>query len=212
MVSYYNSLTMFPHAGRPAPGPPAYPYSHPSYTAASYQHDQNSNLQLAYAGSFGGEFGHTAPWSHGSWSPSFPASCRSSYEWAGLEQGVPPPPPSSDVAPATPPSSSDPALPSPTSPSSYPRPEGSQSPEPSTDYHYKPALSPLPHYKAEPTSTSELGQGLHTGELSEDCPSPSSACSRPQPARSPYEWMKKPAYPSPTPNSDPNGESKLLGS
>ena len=201
MVSYYNSLAMFPHAGRPAPGPPAYsPYTHPSYTATSYQHDTNQNIQLAYAGSFGSaDFGTHPPWNHSSWSSPFPTSCRS-YEWAALEQGAPPP----ADAPATPPS--DPALPSPTSPA-YHRPDGSQSPAPSSDYHYKPALSP-PQYKAEPSSTSDLvSSQVGPGDLSEDCPSPGSlTSSRPQPARSPYEWMKKPAYPSPPSNNDPNGE------
>ena len=200
MVSYYNSIAMFPHAGRPAPGPPAYsPYTHPSYTATSYQHDTNQNIQLAYAGTFGSaDFGTHPPWNHSSWS-SFPTSCRS-YEWPGLDQGAPPP----ADAPATPPS--DPALPSPTSPA-YHRPDGSQSPAPSSDYHYKPALSP-PQYKAEPSSTSDLvSSQLGPGDLSEDCPSPASlTSSRPQPARSPYEWMKKPAYPSPPANHDPNGK------
>merc|ERR1712088_1248280 len=121
MVSYYNSIAMFPHAGRPAPGPPAYsPYTHPSYTATSYQHDTNQNIQLAYAGTFGSaDFGTHPPWNHSSWS-SFPTSCRS-YEWPGLDQGAPPP----ADAPATPPS--DPALPSPTSPA-YHRPVGSRGP------------------------------------------------------------------------------------
>ena len=205
MVSYYNSIAMFPHAGRPAPGPPtAYsPYTHPSYTATSYQHDTNQNIQLAYAGTFGSaDFGTHPPWNHSSWS-SFPTSCRS-YEWPGLDQGAPPP----ADAPATPPS--DPALPSPTSPA-YHRPDGSQSPAPSSEYHYKPALSP-PQYKAEPSSTSDLvSSQLGPGDLSEDCPSPASlSSSRPQPARSPYEWMKKPAYPSPPANHDPNGKNQRL--
>jgi hypothetical protein len=205
MVSYYSPISMFPHtAGRPGPAPADAPNSHPTNptTRNHTPTDQNSNLQLAYAGSFGAEFsGHGAPWGHSAWgSPSFPGSCRSSYDWPGLEQGAPPP----ASAPATPPS--DPALPSPTSPAS-PRPAASQSPAPSVDYHYKPALSP-PQYKAEPSSTSELGP-LGPGDLSEDCPSPSSlSSSRPQPARSPYEWMKKPAYPSPT-THDPNGEPTL---
>merc|ERR1712218_707894 len=150
---------MFPHAGRPAPVPPtAYsPYTHPSYTATSYQHDTNQNIQLAYAGTFGSaDFGTHPPWNHSSWS-SFPTSCRS-YEWPGLDQGAPPP----ADAPATPPS--DPALPSPTSPA-YHRPDGSQSPA-------------------------------------------SLSSSRPQPARSPYEWMKKPAYPSPPANHDPNARTR----
>jgi hypothetical protein len=34
--------------------------------------------------------------------------------------------------------------------------------------------------------------------------------SRPGPARSPYEWMKKPAYQSPNSSADPNGRANLV--
>ena len=59
MVSYYNSLAMFPQPGRPAP-PPANTTAlgYPAYSAYSQypgHPDQNSNLQL-YAG-FTPEFG-----------------------------------------------------------------------------------------------------------------------------------------------------------
>ena len=93
MVSYYNSLAMFPQPSRPGAGPPPgaassslYPsYSHyPQYSGVT-AHDQNSNLQL-YAG-FSPEFsaapGHTpVSWPH-SWPAQFPGSCRGSYDWPG---------------------------------------------------------------------------------------------------------------------------------
>ena len=244
MVSYYNSLAMFPQPSRPGAGPPPgaassslYPsYSHyPQYSGVT-AHDQNSNLQL-YAG-FSPEFsatpGHTpVSWPH-SWPAQFPGSCRGSYDWPG---------PGSEAAPAHPPptttptSASEAGLHSPNSPqpqfsSTGARTEaGAGSPSPS-DYsvpvsalpQYKPSLSPAPllqHYKTEPaTSSTELGLAPSPGVVSaggppnisigssldtEDCPSPS-PLSRPQPARSPFEWMKKPSHPSPPASSDPNGK------
>jgi hypothetical protein len=49
------------------------------------------------------------------------------------------------------------------------------------------------------------------GEEGDCCPSPDGSLpsSRPGPARSPYEWMKKPAYQSPNSSADPNGRLKL---
>ena len=96
-------------------------------------------------------------------------------------------------------------------------------------HHHSPptslsTASPAPllqHYKTEPaTSSTELGLAPSPGVVSaggppnisigssldtEDCPSPS-PLSRPQPARSPFEWMKKPSHPSPPASSDPNGK------
>jgi len=216
---------MFPQPGRPAP-PPANTSLYSSYSHAYNQyaqHDQNSNLQL-YAG-FGPEFGHSpSAWAPPSWSTQFPSACRN-YEWP-LEH---PPPQTGGHSPTTP--TSEGGLPSPNSPqfSSTTRPDtGSQSPSPS-DYsgplpsQYKPSLSP-PHYKTEPaSSTSELGLPPNISVTSgappnlslgsnlddHDCPSPDPlTSSRPQPARSPFEWMKKPSYPSPTGSSDPNGRTR----
>ena len=214
MVSYYNSLAMFPQPSRPAP--PTNPAIYSSYSHAynQYQHDQNSNLQL-YPG-FTTEFGAGGgAWTPAHWPSQFPGTCRN-YEWS-VEAGGHPPPPTS-----TP--SSEPGLPSPTS-----RPEQAPgSPSPS-DYsvpaihNYKPSLTPPPgpilHYKTEPTSTSDLGlptspsvaggapPNISIGSsLDDDCPSPSPLSSRPQPARSPFEWMKKPPHPSPPSSGDPNGK------
>ena len=77
-----------------------------------------------------------------------------------------------------------------------------------------------PQYKLEPPSstTSELvGLGHLAGDGEDDeeeeggdcCPSPEGSLtpSRPGPARSPYEWMKKPAYQSPNSSADPNGKA-----
>ena len=232
-MSYYNSLAMFPQPSRPGPptsnpGSLYSPYSH-AYNQYA-QHDQNSNLQL-YAG-FSPEFGHTTPsWSPHTWS-QFPGSCRS-YDWESTPGGHPPPT-------TTPTSASDQGLHSPNSPppaaqfsSSGSRQEsGSQSPPPS-DYsvapQYKPSLSPAPapapllqHYKTEPpSSSSDLGlptspsggapPNISIGSsLDDECPSPSPLSSRPQPARSPFEWMKKASHPSPPASSDPNGKSEFL--
>jgi len=242
MVSYYNSLAMFPQPSRPGAGPPPgaassslySSYSHyPQYSAGVAGHDQNSNLQL-YAG-FSPEFsapGHTpVSWPH-SWPAQFPGSCRSSYDWPGSEAAPAHPPPTT-----TPTSASEPGLHSPNSPqpqfsSSGARTEaGAGSPSPS-DYsvpvsalpQYKASLSPAPllqHYKTEPSSSTELGlptspgPGVVSGppnisigsSLDEDCPSPS-PLSRPQPARSPFEWMKKPSHSSPPASSDPNARTR----
>ena len=222
MVSYYNSLAMFPQPSRPAP--PTNPAIYSSYSHAynQYQHDQNSNLQL-YPG-FTTEFGAGGgAWTPAHWPSQFPGTCRN-YEWS-VEAGAPGHPP-----PTTTPSS-EPGLHSPPS-----RPEQTPgSPSPS-DYsvpalhNYKPSLSPPPpppgpgpvlHYKTEPTSSSELGlptspsvsggagapPNISIGSsLEDDCPSPSPLSSRPQPARSPFEWMKKPPHPSPPSSGDPNGK------
>ena len=229
MVSYYNSLAMFPQPSRPGapasnPGSLYSPYSH-AYNQYA-QHDQNSNLQL-YAG-FSSEFGHTSPatWSPHTWS-QFPGSCRS-YDWETAPGAHPPPT-------TTPTSASDQGLHSPNSPppaqftSGSRQESGGQSPPPS-DYsvapQYKPSLSPAPapapllqHYKTEPPSSStDLGlpsspsvsagapPNISIGSsLDDECPSPS-PLSRPQPARSPFEWMKKASHPSPPASSDPNGK------
>ena len=233
MVSYYNSLAMFPQPSRPGP-PPANSSLYSSYTHAYNQyasHDQNSNLQL-YAG-FSPEFGHSTPsWSPHTWS-QFPGSCRNYSDW--VDPAHPPPT-------TTPTSASEPGLHSPNSPSGAQftgaggrQESGSQSPS-ASDYsapplssQYKPSLSPAPapilqHYKTEPpSSTSDLGlptspsvsagapPNISIGSsLDDDCPSPSPLSSRPQPARSPFEWMKKPSHPSPPSSSDPNGKLEIL--
>ena len=218
MVSYYNSLAMFPQPSRPQPPTNSAIYS--SYAYNQYQHDQNSNLQL-YPG-FTSDFGAPGPaWSPAHWPSQFPGTCRN-YEW-NVEAGGHPPPTTTP--------SSEAGLHSPSSPqystavSRAEQAPGSPSP---SDYtvpaiHYKPSLSPPPgpvlHYKTEPTSTSDLGlptsPSVSTGgppnisigsSLEEDCPSPSPLSSRPQPARSPFEWMKKPPHPSPPSSGDPNGK------
>ena len=240
MVSYYNSLAMFPQPSRPGSGPPG-PASNPSlyssYTHAAYnqyaQHDQNSNLQL-YAG-FSPEFGHgaSAPWPQPphSWS-QFPGSCRNYTDWGGVDGPAHPPPTTTPT--------SEGGLHSPNSPSQpqFTTAGGRQesgSPSPS-DYsvpplstQFKPSLSPSPsvpllqHYKTEPgqpSSTTDLGlpssspsvsagapPNISIGSsLDDDCPPSPPLSSRPQPARSPFEWMKKPSHPSPPNSSDPNGK------
>ena len=210
-------------------------YSHyPQYSGVT-AHDQNSNLQL-YAGfspEFSAAPGHTpVSWPH-SWPAQFPGSCRGSYDWPGPGSEAAPahPPPTT-----TPTSASEAGLHSPNSPqpqfsTTGARTEaGAGSPSPSDCSvpvsalpQYKPSLSPAPllqHYKTEPaTSSTELGLAPSPGvvsaggppnisigsSLDEDCPSPS-PLSRPQPARSPFEWMKKPSHPSPPASSDPNGK------
>lgn len=242
MVSYYNSLAMFPQTSRPGqpstnPSSLYSSYPHPAYN--QYGHDQNSNLQLysaAAAAGFPSEFGGTPPsWAPHSWS-QFPSSCRN-YDW-----GVEPPHPPPTTTPTS--DSAAPPLHSPHSPGPFTGTRqdtgGSQSPAPS-DYtvpgslinstsHYKPSLSPSPasagapliqQYKQEPPcSTSDLGlpsspsvsagapPNISIGSsLEDDCPSPSPLGSRPGPARSPFEWMKKASHPSPPGSNDPNGKS-----
>merc|ERR1711952_283917 len=97
MVSYYNSLAMFPQPSRPGSGPPPpsvsasslySSYSHynqDSAVAGQSLHDQNSNLQLyaAFSPAPGSHAPGPAPgWPH-SWSQFPPGSCRGAYDWGG---------------------------------------------------------------------------------------------------------------------------------
>ena len=210
MVSYMS--VMFPNHGRPAP-PPTNPAHYPGYHAyPNYPPpDQNSNLQLYSGIPHQFDFGHggtPSSWAHTNWSTTnFPASCRT-YEWEGSTSL---PNQSPEVTPT-----SEPTHTSPRSPYTAPDPRN-RSPPPTSDQfshalpsHYNPQiLTPPLMYKQEPpTSTTELNMGpaSMSSDLNDDCPSPGSPASRPGPARSPYEWMKKPAYPSPGSQSDPNGE------
>jgi len=250
MVSYYNSLAMFPQPGRPAPSSnpsiySSYGHAYPSAYSSGVgvpgapQHDQNSNFQL-YAGFSAADLGHSgATWPHSSahhaaWSAQFPSSgsCRTNYESWATGPLEPPLPPGGN-SPATPNSDvgGGGGLASPRSPGQpfSDRTEGeSGSPPPPNDFgtitsssHFKPSLTP-PLYKTEPPSSSVSELGLPASitvtagpppnmslgpDLDQECHSPSESLtsSRPQPARSPFEWMKKPSYPSPTESrSDPN--------
>ena len=168
MVSYYNSLAMFPQPSRPGSGPPPpsvsasslySSYSHYNqYSAVAGQslHDQNSNLQL-YAGfspdtAFSPAPGSHAPgpapgWPH-SWSQFPPGSCRGAYDWGGGVAGEPAHPP----PPATPTSASEAGLPSPHCEAGAGRQEAGSPVSSPSDYsvpavssvHFKPSLSPGP--------------------------------------------------------------------
>ena len=204
---------MFPNHGRPAP-PPTNPAHYPGYHAyPNYPPpDQNSNLQLYTGIPHQFDFGHggtPSSWAHSNWSSNFPASCRT-YEWEGptsLPNQSPEVTPTSETthtSPRSPYASQDPRSRSPAPPSSD---QFNHALPPS---HYNPQiLTPPLMYKQEPpSSTTELNMGpaSMSSDLNDDCPSPGSPASRPGPARSPYEWMKKPAYPSPGGQADPNGE------
>lgn len=257
MVSYYNSLAMFPHqtsrAGPPSAGSgnPATSLYHGYGHHAAYNNypppagataDQNSNLQLygmsqfdfsqaasaaAVTPSAWTAAGHASAW--GSHFPP-PASCRSAYDWENASSTATPtsttilPPPSPEITPT----SASGLNTSPGSPNGGGPPpfiaDGGRSPGAPASFHeastpssqqqqYNAPPTP-PQYKLEPpSSSSELGlappppAGSMGSDLHDDCPSPSSLPpSRPGPARSPYEWMKKPAYQSPTSLNDPNGK------
>ena len=171
MVSYYNSLAMFPHQSRPAPPPGN--ASTTLYPSAAYHHaynnypatptDQNSNLQL-YTGvpqfdfaAHGTTPSAPAAWPHQPWSTSFPASCRSTYDWAESTH-LPPPNQSPEARPTSEGGVTSPASPSYTSAGGQ---EGGQrSPAPSDQFSHVPltsqynarVITPPPHqYKANNT-------------------------------------------------------------
>jgi len=209
MVSYYNHLAMFPQAGRPAP-PSTTPSLYPSYHGYNQYppHDQNSNLQL-YAGvsQFSADFPHSASgWPPHAW-PSTGFSCRSYPEWPA----APPildhvPQPASSHSPPT--SEGDIASPSTPPYNSSQAEGGDHSPAPTDSQHYlnstpqyKFQFSPSSSYKSDHLpvrSAAELG--IPPGITVTTGPGPASqeegplTPNRPQPARSPYEWMKKPSY------------------
>ena len=225
--------------GAPPTNPSLYSYTHAAYNQYA-QHDQNSNLQLyTAAAGFSPEFGAAPPgWTPHSWS-QFPGSCRSNYDWS-VEPPHPPPTttPTSDSAAVSPQSPGGSHQTGAGQFSGARESGGGQSPSPASDYtvpapiissstHYKPSLSPAPllqQYKQEPPSSSDLGlpsspsvsagapPNISLGSsLDDECPSPSPlGSSRPQPARSPFEWMKKPSHSSPPASNDPNGELLLF--